>query len=203
MKKTFSKKYPIYLFFFYVLIWIILAINPVNRADWFLENILIFIFVPIMVFVHYRFRVSNLSYTLIAAFLIIHTIGAHYTYSQTPFFSYWGDHKFDRDNYDRLTHFTFGLLLYYPLREFMMKFLKANRLLSYYIPWAILISLSALYEIFEWLTALVVSPQNAIAFTGTQGDVFDTHKDMALALIGSLIAVIFTITNNLMKNTDE
>ena len=83
-----------------------------------------------------------------------------------------------------------------------MRFLKSGRLLNYYVPWAVLISFSAIYEIFEWLIALVVSPQNAIAFTGTQGDVFDTHKDMALALVGSLITMILTFIYK-SKNKDE
>jgi|SRR3989344_2814106 len=203
MKKTFWKKYPIYLFCFYILIWIILAIKPVNRADWFLENIVVFISVPIIILVHYKLKLSNFSYTMIALFLIVHAVGAHYTYSQTPFFSHWGSHKFNRDNYDRLAHFSFGFLLYYPVREFMMKFLKSGRLLNYYVPWAVLISFSAKYEVFEWMIALIVSPENAIAFTGTQGDVFDTHKDMALALAGSLITMISTVAYNKLKNKDE
>ena len=84
-----------------------------------------------------------------------------------------------------------------------MKFLKSGRLLNYYVPWAVLISFSAKYEVFEWMIALIVSPENAIAFTGTQGDVFDTHKDMALALAGSLITMISTVAYNKLKNKDE
>ncbi|MEK6892153.1 MAG: DUF2238 domain-containing protein, partial [Nanoarchaeota archaeon] len=74
------------------MVWIILAIKPVNRADWFLENIVVFIFVPIMILVHYKLKLSNFSYTVITLFLIVHAVGAHYTYSQTPFFSHWGNH---------------------------------------------------------------------------------------------------------------
>ncbi|HLC59995.1 MAG TPA: DUF2238 domain-containing protein [Candidatus Nanoarchaeia archaeon] len=200
MNKKFWKKYPVYLFWFYVAVWILLAINVVDRFTWFLENIVIFIFVPIIILVHRKMKFSNWTCTLITVYLIIHTIGAHYTYSQTPFFSYFGSHKFQRDNYDRVTHFTFGFILYYPVREFIMKISAQRKFLSYYIPWAIIVSFSALYEIWEWMTAVIFSPQRVEAFMGIQGDIFDTQKDMMLAVIGATIAAFMIFLKNIKNN---
>lgn len=203
MKNKLSRNYHVYLFCFYLLIWIALAIKPVDRFTWFLENIAVFIFIPIIVVVHYKIKLSNISYTLITLFLILHAIGAHYTYSQTPFFSSLFGHKLQRDHYDRVTHFTFGLLMYYPVREFIMKFVNMKSFWSYYTPWAIVVSFSALYELTEWITAIVVSPENAIAFMGIQGDIFDTQKDMLLAATGALISAVIIFINNIKYNKDK
>lgn len=191
-----SNKYPFYCLVAYLVVWMILAINPVDRFTWFLENIIVFIFVPGVVFIHFKFRLSNTSYTLITIYLILHTIGAHYTYSETPFFSSIFGQKLQRDHYDRLTHFTFGLLMYYPIKDFVKKFVNAGIFWGYYLSWAIVVSFSAMYELMEWTTTIIVSPKNAVAFIGMQGDMFDSHKDMLLAATGAIITTTFLYIKN-------
>lgn len=189
MKK---EKYPVYLFWSYAAFWIILAIKPVNREVWLLENIPLFIFFPLILWSYFwRQRVSNLSYTLLVIFMAIHTIGAHYTYSEAPFFSEFFGQKLQRDNYDRLAHFSFGLLMAYPLQEFLRKFIKMEGIWNYIVPLTALFSISAGYELFEWGAASLSAPIYADSFLGIQGDVWDAQKDMLLALTGALIAMSF------------
>lgn len=191
-----SNKYPFYCFVAFLVVWAALAINPVDRFTWFLENIIVFISVPAVVFVHFKFRLSNTACTLITIYLILHAIGSHYTYSETPFFSSIFGQKLQRDHYDRLTHFTFGLLMYYPVREFIRKFVSMSSFWSYYLPLAIIVSFSAIYELMEWTTAIIVSPENAVAFIGMQGDIFDSQKDILLAATGAITTMAFSYVKN-------
>lgn len=192
MKKP-KNVYPCLLLLLYLGVWVLLAIKPLNRLDWFLENLLPFIFVPLLAFTYKKFRFSNLSYTLITIFMILHAVGAHYTYSEVPFTkSLFNVLHFQRDNYDRLVHFTFGLFMAYPLREFLTKTTGIKKALSYMLPVSIIMSASAAYEIIEWAVAMIVQPDNAIAWLGIQGDVFDAEKDMLMAAIGAIMAMIVT-----------
>ena len=191
--------YPNYLFFIYTAVWILLAIKPIDRFNWFLENIIVFVFIPIIVLIHRKSRLSNTSYTLITIYLTLHAIGAHFTYSETPFFSSFLGHKFERDHYDRLTHFTFGLLMYYPVREFIRKHAKIKGLWGYCIPLAVVVSFSAVYELLEWFAALIFAPEHATTFMGMQGDMFDAQKDMLLASTGALIALTASYVNTKIK----
>lgn len=196
MKRKNHLDYPKILLILFAFLWVILAIDPVDRADWALENVLIFISVPLIIWTHNRIRLSNFSCTMLFLFLTMHIIGAHYTYSQTPFFSSFNGTKFDRDYYDRLTHFSFGLLLYAPIMEVVSKLAKIKGILLYIFPLSLIVALAGIYEVFEWQAGIIVSPKTAISFIGMQGDIFDTQKDIALAFQGALIAVFI----NLMKN---
>lgn len=201
MNKSFSENYPKYCLFIYLIVWTLLALKPLNRLDWFLENLLPFIFVPLLVLTYKKFRFSNLSYTLMAIFMVLHAIGAHYTYSEVPFIKFLFSIFFKRDNYDRLVHFTFGLLMVYPLMEFLMKFAGIKKAWSYIIPINIIMSASAAYEIIEWIVAIIVQPDNAIAWLGIQGDLFDSEKDMLMAAIGAIITMSITHCNTKNKNS--
>ena len=197
IKISITNKYQYYCLFFYLAVWIFLAINPKDRFIWFLENLLPLVFVSLLIATYKRFRFSKLSYTLITAFMVMHAIGAHYSYSEVPFFkSMFELIHFQRDNYDRLVHFSFGLLMAYPIREFIVKKAKITGFWSYYIPAAIIMSFSAAYEMIEWAAAkTVASPKNALAFLGMQGDVFDAEKDMLMAASGAVITMFISFAN--------
>ena len=111
----------------FLVFWTWAAINPVHPDDWLLENYLVFLFVPVIILLGRYFRLSNLSYTLITVFMILHVIGSHYTYAEVPFGDTLGSWLgTDRNMYDRLVHFSFGLLLAYPLREMFFRVAKAR-----------------------------------------------------------------------------
>src|SRR5690349_14594095 len=94
----------------YAIVWVITAIAPLDRHDWFLENLLVFAAVAILIGTYGIFPLSDLSYLLITVFLTLHSIGAHYTYSEVPF-GFWlrDTFGFTRNPFDRVVHFSFGL----------------------------------------------------------------------------------------------
>jgi len=183
--------------------WAILAIAPTYRESWFHENILVFVGVPFTVWLDRRVRFDRLSLTFITLFLALHLVGAHYTYSEVPLFDRirdWGDYS--RNHYDRVVHFSFGLLLAHPIRQLFRKVARARGFWSYFLPLLLVMATSALYEIIEWLFARVVEPAQGTAFLGTQGDIWDAQKDMALASVGALLALLATLFFDLRQHPD-
>lgn len=174
----------------YWLLWIALAIAPKYRSDWLLENLLVFAFAALLVATHRRFVFSNFSYLLIAIFLGLHAIGAYSTYSETPIGNLLQRALgLPRNPYDRIVHFSFGFLLGYPFREIVLRRLRANRLWAFLLPVFTTLAMSSSYEIVESWVARIVSPELGTAYLGTQGDVWDAQKDMALALFGALLGL--------------
>jgi putative membrane protein len=171
----------------YLVVWVAAAISPHDRGDWLLENLVVFAFVAVLVRSHRVFVFSNFSSLLIALFLSLHAWGAHHTYSLTPL-GFWLQDAFglERNHYDRIVHFAFGLLMVYPLRELARRTLHLHGGWAYLVPTLAILALSASYEIAEWWAAHAVAPDLGTAFLGTQGDEWDAQKDMTLALLGAL-----------------
>lgn len=177
----------------YGVIWLVAAIAPTTRFDWFLENLIVIAFLALLVATYRAFPLSDLSYTLIAIFLSLHAVGAHYTYSETPI-GFWIKEilELERNHYDRLVHFLFGLLFSYPLREVVMRGAGVSGIWRYVLSFALALSLSSLYEILEWGVAEILDPEAILAFLGTQGDVFDAQKDAVLAAAGVMLGLAIT-----------
>ncbi len=202
--------YHLFLFFIFSLVWVWAAIDPAYPDDWLLENYLVFIFVPFIILLSRYFRLSKLSYTLITLFMCMHVIGSHYTYAEVPF-GYTLQEWFatERNMYDRLVHFSFGLLLAYPMREVFYRIARARSFWSYWLPIELNLAFSALYEIIEWLAAAHVDPVAGLAFLGAQGDIWDAQKDMLLAALGATIAMMaamlvrWALDNDFLKNMKE
>lgn len=194
-------KYRAFLLLAFVGVWVWAAIHPRHPEDWLLENYLVFAFVPLVLATGRYFRLSDLSYTLITLFMILHVVGSHYTYSEVPFgytLQRWLGAS--RNMYDRLVHLSFGLLLAYPMREVFVRITRVKGFWGYYLPLDVTLSFSALYEIIEWLTAANVNAAAGIAFLGAQGDAWDAQKDMALAGLGALVAMLVIALVNWLYN---
>ena len=174
----------------YLGIWLLAAIAPYDRGDWLLENLVVFAALAVLAATHARFAFSNLSYLLIAVFLALHAVGAHYTYSLTPA-GFWIRDAFGlaRNHYDRLVHFAFGLLLGYPAREIARRVFHLRGAAGYAVPLLAIVALSSGYEIVESWAARLVDPELGTAFLGTQGDEWDAQKDMTLACAGALASL--------------
>jgi putative membrane protein len=170
------------------IIWVIGGIAPLDRAAWVLENILLVVGVAWVIVTYRKWHMTQLSYALIFLFFVLHVLGAHYTYASTPL-GQWLQivTGADRNHYDRVVHFLFGFLLIFPLRDQMQRAMHVTTGAAWLIGFLFVTSLSGLYEVMEWVTAALVSPDDAIGFLGTQGDVFDSQKDMALASIGAAL----------------
>jgi putative membrane protein len=187
-------RYLLFLCVAFAIYWVAWSIRPANRTLWAVENALVVPFVILLIITRRRFPLSNLSYTLIAAFLALHEIGAHYSYSEVPYKAWWAEvfgrplHE-GRNTFDRAVHFSFGLLLAYPIREMFLRVARVRGFWGYYLPLDVTMSFSMLYELIEWGYAAVAGGDTGAAFLGTQGDEWDAQKDMALATLGGLIAM--------------
>lgn len=199
------QKYLLILAVLLLIEWLVLAIDPHDRKDWALENLLVLVFVILLVLTFRRMPLSRISYTLIFIFLLIHEIGAHYTYAKVPYDAWFMSISgtsfndlvgWERNNFDRVVHFSYGLLLAYPIREIYFRIANAEGFWGYFLPLDITMSTSMLFELFEWLAAELFGGDLGVAYLGTQGDIWDAHKDMGLASLGALTAMLITIALN-------
>ncbi|CAB3927899.1 MULTISPECIES: DUF2238 domain-containing protein [Achromobacter] len=195
----------------FAVIWTALAIAPHDRADWALENALVLAFGAALLFTRRWFVFSRTSYTLIFLYLCLHAVGAHYTYSLVPYDDWWRaltGHSFnsmvgwERNNFDRVVHFSYGLLLAYPIREIFLRVVEVRGFWAYFLPMDVTLSTSALYELLEWGAAATVGGDLGAAYLGTQGDIWDAQKDMALAAGGAVIAMAITALVNRRARRD-
>lgn len=190
--KSHQRRVPLICFAIFALVWVAMAIRPRYPADWFLENLITFVVVPLAVLTHRRFQFSDQAYVQATVFAILHTIGSHYTYSEVPV-GEWLRDAFDlgRNHYDRIVHFAFGLLMLRPMRELAIRNPKAMGPVAVrYLSFAAVAFWSIAYEIIEWLVASVADPAAGTAYLGTQGDVWDAEKDMAWACVGTLVGLL-------------
>lgn len=173
----------------FLALWTYTLVGTPDLANWALENSLVFIALGALLLTYKRMQFSDLSYLLIFLYLSLHVYGAMYTYSENPF-GYWLMDRLDleRNHYDRIVHFSFGFLLAYPMRELFLVALKWPPWVAWALPIELTMSVSALYELVEWGVADVFFPAQGAAFLGTQGDVWDAQKDIALAFTGALLA---------------
>jgi putative membrane protein len=181
--------------------WIAWAIEPLDRDAWLLENALVAVALFVLVATYRWFPLSRVSYTLIFLFLCLHTLGAHYTYADVPYDRWWASLSgrsfnelvgWERNNFDRVVHFSYGLLLAYPIRELFLRIAGVRGFWGYFLPLDLTMSTSALFELLEWFAAELFGGDLGVAYLGTQGDVWDAHKDMALASLGALITMSVT-----------
>lgn len=181
------------LLLWYGLLWTWLAIGPVNRRDWLLENLLAFALVLLLTLTYRRFQFSSVSYCLITFFMTLHAVGAHYTYAEVPL-GFWLQDlwSLSRNPFDRIVHFGYGALLAYPVREVLMRLAGVRGLWSYSLSVNLILAQSGLFEIIESIVAALVSPELGNAYLGTQGDEWDAQKDMAAAFGGAVLAMGFT-----------
>ena len=172
--------------FFSVLIWS--GINPKDQFTWFLEVLPAIIGVVIMLGTYKQFKLTPILYWFILAHCIVLMVGGHYTYAEVPLF----DNLFgsERNNYDKVGHFFQGFVPALLAREILLRKNVVNGkgwLITFII--SICLAFSAFYELLEWWVALL-SGENAEAFLGTQGYIWDTQSDMGLALLGAICSLL-------------
>lgn len=193
MKLSNGKLLVLFIFIFCA-IWINSFVGTNDCANWWIENILTFMSIIFLIFTYNRYRFTISSYFFIILFLSLHVYGSKYTYADNVFGNWLQQTlQLTRNPYDRIVHFSFGLLIYFPLKEFFNKWVKYPQNISIYFPVVLILALSGGFEIIEWLVADVFFKEQGDAYLGTQGDVWDAQKDMALAWVGSLLAACLTI----------
>jgi len=168
------------------------AVLPKDTFTWFLEVLPVFIGLVILVLTFKKFPLTPLLYTLILMHMIILMVGGHYTYAEVPLFD-WLKEIFDhsRNNYDKVGHFAQGFVPAILAREIIIRknILQGAKIWLNYIILSIILAFSAFYELIEWWVALAVG-EDAEAFLGTQGYMWDTQSDMGYALFGGIMALL-------------
>lgn len=175
--------------YFAVLIWS--AIEPKGYFIWFLEVVPALIGLVILALTYKKFPLTPLLYTLILIHCIILMVGGHYTYAEVPLFDtikpWFG---FERNNYDRVGHLAQGFVPAIIAREILIRLKIVTRPnWRNFIIVSICLAFSAFYELIEWFVAAVTGTA-ADDFLATQGDIWDTQSDMALALLGAILALL-------------
>lgn len=165
------------------------AIRPHSYFTWFLETAPVLIAMPVLWANYERLRFTDLVYTLIAIHAAILMVGGHYTYARVPPFDWIRDtFSLSRNHYDRLGHFAQGFVPAMIAREVLVRKTRLERgRMLFFLVVCVCLAISAAYELIEWLGA-VAAGDAATDFLGTQGDAWDTQKDMALALVGAVVA---------------
>jgi len=201
-KSRYKDKFPLILLVVFVFVWIVLAFNTTYFSDWKMENWLTVPFIIFLYIIHRWFRLSNLSYGLIFAFMTLHIVGSHYTYAEVPF-GYWLSSflGLGRNQYDRIVHFSFGLLMAYPMREVVIRIGQNKGFWGLYVPVEFVLATSCVYELFEWGVAVMFGGDLGIAYLGSQGDVWDAQKDMAVAGLGSVVAMFVVFLVHMVYNS--
>jgi putative membrane protein len=163
--------------------------------DWWLENATALAFLAVLVTTYRRLPLSDLSYLLILIYLSGHEWGAEYKYSDVPLGEWMKPWLHTtRNHYDRVMHFSYGLLLAYPMQEWFMRVVGVTSRWRYVLPVEMTLSFSACYEMLEALAASILSPERGEEFVGMQGDIWDSQKDMFMAGLGAVTAMIVIAT---------
>jgi putative membrane protein len=174
--------------FAFVVLWLLLAIKPLYRHDWLLENALVVIGVPLLVWYGPGLRFSNATYSCLFVFFVLHIVGAHYTYAEVPY-GKWLGFEHGRNHFDRFVHFAYGLLLAKPTLDLFAARAPAAGIWAWLMPVFFLASHGGIYEVVEWQAAEIFGGDLGEAYLGTQGDSWDAQKDMGLAAIGAALGV--------------
>jgi len=175
--------------FFAVLIWS--GIRPFDRFTWYLEVAPAVLALVVLAATYRRFQFTTMVYFLILLHCIILMVGGKYTYAEVPLFNWLRDaYGLARNSYDGVGHFAQGFIPAIVIREILLRTspLKKGGWLPFIVI-CIVLAFSAFYELIEWWVSLSTGSEGD-AFLGTQGDVWDTQKDMALCLLGSIVSLI-------------
>jgi putative membrane protein len=187
VESTFSRywRYGNILLLLAVYIWS--AISPFDRSLWWVEMTSVLLISALLLFSSGRFRFSNSSYAIVSLWLIMHSIGAHYTFEKVPFDWVSQLFGFERNHYDRLAHFVIGINAFLFAEFSYRKKWLATPLLAALVGVAAIMAMAAGWEIIEWLYAVIDGGEVGAAFLGSQGDIWDAQKDMLADTLGALL----------------
>jgi putative membrane protein len=183
----------------FVVLWAISCIRVPYPEYFVMQHVPTVFAVAALVAIERRNDLNRLGFAFVVLFLILHLVGARYLYSFVPYDDWsrglfgveiTSRFGFQRNHYDRLVHVCFGLLLTYPATVFFRRRLNLTGWWPPILAVGAILAASAVYEIFEWLAAVIFAPDWADAYNGQQGDIWDAERDMACAAVGSIIAAV-------------
>jgi putative membrane protein len=187
MQNTFLK----WLLGIYLVLFGILAINPVDKTTWISENLTVWIILAVILILYKKnIRFSKTAYGFMFVLIYLHTIGGHYTFALVPFNWVTEFFGFSRNHYDRIAHFSVGFYAFAITEWLYTKSLVKNKFLLFTYPIFVIATIAMVYEIIEWLYVAQVSPESGAAYLGSQGDVWDAQKDMLADTLGAIFGVM-------------
>ena len=170
------------------------AINPHQVDVYIAEIIPVVIIFLIFVSTYKKFQFSNTAYILCSIWIVLHTIGAHYTFANVPFGFITELFNFERNHFDRVAHFSIGLFAY-AIAEFVYKKRYTNFFTSIFLALSTIMAIACAYEIIEWIFAIVQDNEVGLEFLGSQGDIWDAQKDMFADTLGAITALVLFYKN--------
>lgn len=199
MTRQAQRRLPAILLALFIGVFVVLGIAPAMREDWLLENILVVVALAWLVHSYRRLPLSNAAYACLFAFGVLHEVGAHYQYSDVPYDAWFAAISggvsldallgFERNQYDRLVHFLYGLLVTPAAVEVIEARVRPRGIWRFLVSFTFMASHALAYELLEWLAASLFGGELGEAYLGTQGDAWDAQKDMALAVLGSVLVL--------------
>lgn len=188
-----------YLLSVYVVLFSFLAFNPIDRHTWFVENLTVWIILAVILGLYlFKIRFSNTAYTFMFVLIYLHTIGGHYTFALVPFGFVTDLFHFSRNHFDRIAHFTVGFYAFAIAEWLYVKKMVSNKFLLFTYPVFLIATIAMSYELVEWIYAAKAPAEQALAYLGSQGDVWDAQKDMLADTLGGIFAtIVFFIVNKL------
>ncbi len=187
-----SAKFLKWLLAVYIVLFVTLAIHPVDRATWFVENLTVWIILAVIIILYLNKIVfTKTAYMLMFVLLYLHTIGGHWTFALVPFDWITRLFHFSRNHFDRVAHFSVGFYAFAIAELLWGKGLVNNRFLLFTYPVFCIATIAMTYELVEWIYAALSDPAAGLAYLGSQGDIWDAQKDMLADTLGALAAMIF------------
>ena len=209
MNLTLNIPYRGWLLGIFIILLPLSCINAAPPPDLLLQHTPTVVLLVVLIATGIRHPLSNLSYTLLFLYLLLHLVGARHLYSFVPYDD-WTEQLFGvrladllgfrRNHYDRLVHLCFGLLLLFPAREVVVRLMKIRGAWSLVVAVWLIIVFSTVYELLEWVVAIVMSPDATERYNGQQGDVWDAHRDTALAMGGAVFSALLLALVNLLRS---
>lgn len=188
----------------YLGLFTLLAINPIDRTTWFVENLTVWIILAVLLLLYYRgVRFSRVAYALMFVLIYLHTIGGHYTFALVPFDWVTDFFGFARNHYDRVAHFSVGFYAFAVAEWLLGKRLVANKFLLFTYPVFLIATVAMSYELIEWVYAATANPEAGMAYLGSQGDIWDAQKDMLADTLGAIAAVCLFFVFRKPKYSEE
>lgn len=176
----------------YLVLFIILAFNPVDRPTWFVENLTVWIILAVIFGLYAKgIRFSKTAYALMFVLIYLHTIGGHWTFAQVPFNWVTDFFDFERNHFDRIAHFSVGFYAFAIAEWLHVKNMVSNRFLLFTYPVFAIATVAMSYELIEWLYAAAANPEAGVAYLGSQGDIWDAQKDMLADTLGAVVATTY------------
>ena len=180
----------------YAVLFAVLAVNPIDRKTWFVENLTVWIILAVILILYAcKVRFSSAAYAFMFVLIYLHTIGGHYTFALVPFDRVTEYFGFARNHFDRIAHFSVGFYAFAVAEWLYLKKMVSNRFLLFTYPIFLIATIAMSYELVEWIYAARAPAADALNYLGSQGDIWDAQKDMLADTLGAIFAtgVFFTI----------